>query len=89
VWWGAWLIGNFAAYVSMNIESAGSGADPSIHRASLYLDLAITPISILAAWLAIRITRHIDEKQSERYAVFSQYAAEQQFPPDQYPPPQA
>jgi hypothetical protein len=73
----------------MNMESTGSGADANIHRASLYLDLAITPISILAAWLAIRITRRIDEMQSERYAALSQYAAEQQFPPDQYPPPQA
>jgi hypothetical protein len=71
-WWAAWLISNFASKISMRMGMNGS---PDVQYASLYLDLINIPISVAAAWLAIRIVRRIDEMQAARWAAMSGYAA--------------
>jgi hypothetical protein len=72
-WWAAWLISNFASQISMRMDLRGNA---DVQYAALYLDLINVPMSVAAAWLAVRIVRRIDEMQAERWAAMSAgYAA--------------
>jgi hypothetical protein len=69
LWWAAWIFSNVASRVSSRMDRG----DVDLQYAALYVDLANVPITVAAAWLAIRITRRIDDMQAERFNALSQY----------------
>jgi hypothetical protein len=72
-WWAAWIISNFVSRISSRMERQG----PDVQYAALYVDLANIPITIIAAWLVINITRKIDQMQRERArALWQAYAGQ-------------
>lgn len=60
-WWACWLINIIGSNISQRLARTG---EANIYEASLWIDIALVPISVAAAVYYLRIVRNITEAQS-------------------------
>ena len=72
LWWGMWIVGSILANISAQISLRDDDVDSYI--ASGWIDLATTPLTVVAAVLFLRIMNEITQAQADNQTVAEVFA---------------